>query len=119
MRLLSKNIFWNEFSMTIEIVDVYINSSSEEPFCPHNFAELLQHLRLRSHLSIQQLAKTIHFSPQSILAYESVLRNPTLKTLSRYIQRLHLELSITSMGITIRDPKTETLIVDNWSTNFR
>ena len=91
----------------------------ELSFHPHNFAELLQHLRLRHQLSTQQLAKIIYLPVQSIQAFETILRNPTLKTLTRYIQRLHLELVMTSDGITIRDPKTNAVIVERWTTNFR
>lgn len=99
---------------------ISVNSDIPElSFYPHNFAELLQHLRLRQQLSTQQLAKIVHLPVQSIQAFETILRNPTLKTLTRYIQRLHLELVMTADGITIRDPKTNAIIIEKWTTNFR
>jgi len=105
--------------MPEESFDVILIPSPKEPIHPHNIAELLQYLRLRRHLSTYQLAKLIRYSQQSIHSYETVLRNPTLKTLMHYIQYLHLELNISSSGITIRDITTGSLIVENWNTNFR
>jgi transcriptional regulator with XRE-family HTH domain len=88
--------------------------SIKEPIRPHTFADLFQYLRLRAGLTTYELARRIQYSQHSIQANETTLRNPTLKTLLRYIQRLGLELHITNAGISIHDPKTGTTIVHNW-----
>ena len=102
----------------IKNTDTVDQSISSNTFNPHNFAELFQHLRLREQLSVLRLSQIVSYSIHSIIANETTMRNPTIKTMIRYIQKLDLELIITKDGITIRDPKTGEIVLSNWTILF-
>jgi DNA-binding XRE family transcriptional regulator len=85
-----------------------------EPINPQSFADLFRHLRMRKQLSSLDMARLIGYSQHSIHVNETTVRNPTTKTLMRYVQRTRLSMTITSAGITLYDPSTGTDILRNW-----
>lgn len=83
-----------------------------------SFADLFRHLRLIHGLSQAQMARVVHYSVHSVEINETTTRNPSTKTLMRYIQPLKLELIIGRGGLTIRDPKTDLIVIKDWTPEF-
>ena len=92
-------------SANLEVID---------PLIPKDFCELFRYLRDRLEISSYDFGKLVKYSQHAIVTNETQTRNPTIKTVLRYIQALRLEMTISVSGITIRDPQTDTLIVQDW-----
>ena len=95
-----------------EVVDADLSACHQT--VPRTFAELFQQMRLRIPMTLSEMAKKVRYSNHTINALETTMRNPTIKTVMRYFMNLDLELTLTKNGITVRDPSTNTTIVENW-----
>ena len=88
------------------------------PISPVNFSELFCCLRQIHGFTKNQMSKIVNYSHHTISVNEKSTQNPTIKTLLKYLLPLELEMVINSNGITIRDPKSNFIIVKNWKVKF-
>lgn len=90
------------------------NLDPVEPVTPADFRDLFRHLRLRAGLTAREFGQRVRYSHSAVEINETTTRNPSMKTILRYITALDLEMVVSARGITIHDPATRTMIVRDW-----